>query len=206
MRKTDLLRSFDEIQFGSARTLNLRDTFPTAADARYRADAWLRQRQATSTEDLLIVTGRGKGSPDGIPAIKQVIILLLHSLRRQGVVKDWREHTPGSFVVQPAKMTELLSAMPRRREPANQPLRRDPAEVGLVLDGLAKETVKVLRILAERSLDDLGIKDRTGLVESEMARKLSALTPGLPVTGDRDAALRSVIIRATEELDAGKSG
>lgn len=206
MHKTDLLRSFDDIQFGSTRTLNLRDGLPSAADARYRADAWLRQRQATSIDDVLIVTGRGNGSPDGVPAIKQEIILLLHSLRRQGVVKDWREHTPGSFAVKPAKMTELLSAMPRRREPANQSIRRDSSEVALVLDGLTKETAKLLRTLAERSLDDLGIKDRTGLVDSEMARQLSVLTPGLPATGDRDAALRLVIIRATEELDAGKSG
>lgn len=207
MTKAELLRAFDEVQFGPDRTLNIRDSLPSAVEARQRADSWLRQRQVSSREEVLIVTGSGKGSPDGVPVIKREIILLLHSLRRQGVVKDWREHTTGSFVVQPAKMTELFSALPRHRDARNRrPGKNPPAEPTLILDGLEKETVKLLRLLAERSLDDLGVKDRTGLVESEMARQLSALTPGLPSVGDRDAALQSVIIRATEELDAGKFG
>lgn len=199
--KAELLRAFDESQFGPDRTLNLRDSLPTAAEARFRAESWLRQRQAQSPGELLIVTGRGKGSPEGVPVVKAELLALLHTLRRQGVVKSWREHSQGALVVEPASMSELLSA-PRRhrdskREKQNQNAVMHPT---IVFPGLSRETTRLLRELAEGSLNELGIKDTTGLVETEMTRKLSLLVRGLPENGDRESALHAVIIRAIEEL------
>ncbi len=199
--KADLLRAFDEIQFSPERTLNLRDSLPTGADARYRAESWLRQRQAQSRDEVLIVTGRGKGSANGIPVVKGEILLLLHTLRRQGVVKSWREHTQGAIVVEPASISELLSAPRRHRDS-----KREKQTVHSVMhptnvfSGLSSETTKLLRRLAEGSLAELGIQDTEGLVESEMTRKLSLLVRSLPENGDRESALRDVIIRAIEEL------
>lgn len=199
--KADLLRAFDEIQFSAERTLNLRDSLPTGADARYRAESWLRQRQAQSRDEVLIVTGRGKGSVNGIAVVKEEILLLLYDLRRKGVVKSWREHTQGAIVVEPAGMSELLSAPRRHRDSKREKPTVNPAmHPANVFSGLSSETTKLLRQLADGSLAELGIQDTEGLVESEMTRKLSLLVRSLPENGDREGALRNVIIRAIEEL------
>ena len=200
MAKRDLLRAFDEIQFGADRTLNLRDSLPSAADARFRAAAWLRHRQSLSRDEVLIVTGRGKGSQDGVPVVKQEILALLYTLRRQGVVKSWREHNPGSIVVEPASMGDLLSA-PRRHRDSKKRAADGTPDARELFAGLSSETKKLLRRLAESTLADLGVGHDEGLVESEMTRKVSLLVPGLPDGGDREEALRAVIIRAIEELD-----
>lgn len=197
-----MFRALDEVHFGPERTLNLRDSLPTAADARARAEAWLRLRQTISQDEVLVITGRGKGSHDGVAVVKTEIVSLLHTLRRQGVVKTWSEHSQGSIVVEPATMTELLTAPRRHRDSKrarNEPVSR-PAN--RAIHGLEPETEKLLRLLAEKSLSDLGIQELDGLVEAEMARKLSILVRGLPEDGNRENALHAVIIRAIEELDA----
>jgi hypothetical protein len=202
--KTDLVRAFDEIEFGPDRTLNLRDSMPSAADARHRAEAWLRQRQSISRDELLIVTGRGKGSPDGVPIVKAEIVALLHVLRRQGVVKSWREHSAGALVVEPNSMTELLSA-PRRHRDAKRAKGKPPASVQPIsgFEGINSVTQGLLRQLAELSLQDLGIRETDDVVGAEMARQFSQLVRGLPDGGDRESSLQAVIIRAIEELNAG---
>jgi hypothetical protein len=40
-----LWQSFDEANFGTDRTLNLRESLPSAIEARARAEAWLRMKQ-----------------------------------------------------------------------------------------------------------------------------------------------------------------
>ena len=40
-----LQRAFDEVRFGATRTLNLRESLPTGAEAARRLEAWLRQHQ-----------------------------------------------------------------------------------------------------------------------------------------------------------------
>jgi hypothetical protein len=204
--KQELLRAFDEIQFGAGRTLNLRDALPTGADARFQADNWLRQRHAESSEPVLIVTGRGKGSTGGVAVIKEQIIALLHTLRRKGVVRSWQEHSPGALVVQLATVTDLLSAPARHRDSkrGDRSSARDSEPSALA--GLDPETLKLLRSLSERTIADLGIRNAEGLIESEMLHKLSVLVPSLPDSGDREAALRAVIIRAIEEMNARKHG
>jgi len=94
-----LRQAFDEVRFGAQRTLNLRDTLPTAAAATSRTEAWLRQQQVERAGEVLIVTGRGNQSDGGIPVVREAVIRLLLVLRRRGVVSGHEEHTPGSFVV-----------------------------------------------------------------------------------------------------------
>lgn len=207
MTKAELFRAFDEIQFGHDRTLNLRDSLPTGADARFRAEAWLRQRQSLSQEAVLIVTGRGKGSPNGIPVIKEAVLALLHTLKRQGVVHSWHEHSHGAIVVEPAPMSSLFSAPRRHRDDKKARAQtRVATDYGEVFRGLEPGTVTLLRSLAERTLIGLGVSDEPELIQEEMTHKLSLLVPGLPETGNRESALRAVIIRAIEELDARKYG
>src|SRR3954470_3937859 len=89
-------KAFDEAEFGVKNILNLRESLPTVADARHRAEAWLRERQISQVTEVLVITGRGNQSPGGISAVRSGILALLPMLRRRGVVSEWREHSPGS--------------------------------------------------------------------------------------------------------------
>ena len=190
------------MEFGAERTLNLRDAFVTGADATFRTDSWLRQRHALSREPVLIVTGRGNGSAEGIPVIKESVIAVLHKLRRKGVVASWREHTAGALVVDLGSMNDMLTAPRRHRDSRREKAQSDSSRPKETFFGLEGETVALLRRLAEKTIFDLGVQDGGDLIESEMVEKLSVLVRGLPVDGDRESALRAVIIRAIEELDA----
>src|SRR5438105_14094129 len=97
-----VLKAFDEAEFGVKNILNLRESLPTAADARYRAEAWLRERQISRASEVLVITGRGKQSPGGNSAVRSAILGLLPLLRRRGAVTEWRVHSPRSFVRKPA--------------------------------------------------------------------------------------------------------
>ena len=92
-------KALDEAQFGMRNILNLRESLPSAADARHRTEAWLRERQIGRAGEVLVITGRGNQSPGGVSAVRGAIAALLPVLRRKGVVSEWREHSPGSFVV-----------------------------------------------------------------------------------------------------------
>src|SRR5438132_14011635 len=111
-----VLKAFDEAEFGVKNILNLRESLPTAADARYRAEAWLRERQISRASEVLIITGRGNQSPGGVSAVRAAIVALLPGLRRRGVVSEWREHSPGSFVVKLGSISSLLDAPRRKRD------------------------------------------------------------------------------------------
>src|SRR5262245_45437664 len=108
--------AFDELRFGPARTLNLREHLPTANEARTRAERWLRGKQVERAGEVLVITGRGKHSEGGTPVVRQAIVQLFASLRRRNVIEAWAEHTPGSFVVTLAPVRALFEVPKRRRE------------------------------------------------------------------------------------------
>src|ERR671921_2398468 len=93
-----LQRAFDEVRFGAARTLNLRESLPTGAEAARRVEAWLRQHQVQRSGELLVITGRGNNSESGVSVVREATLRVFHELRRKGVVEGFAEHTPGSFV------------------------------------------------------------------------------------------------------------
>lgn len=164
-------RAFDEARFGSERTLNLRISLPTVDVAVTRADTWLRQRQIEHAGEVLIITGRGKGSEGGVPLVRQGVIRLLHVLRRQGVIAGFQEHTPGSLVVELAPVRALFDR-PRRsgaRGPNTKPLDAN------LLKGLEPETETLLRELALRTLDELGVQQPDQFLADEMIRQFSIL-------------------------------
>ena len=189
--------AFDEVRFGASRTLNLRASLPTGDQAAERLEKWLRERQATAPkEEVLVITGRGRGSEGGISVVRESVVRRLSSLRRRGVVREIREHNPGSFVVTLAPLSALLEA-PRRRREAPPP-RPDPR----ALAALAPETRDALRVLAERALDALGVPGRPqGFVEDEMVRQFERLARAAGDGADREQRLRDVIRAATDELD-----
>lgn len=192
-----LQQAFDEIRFGSSRTLNLRPSLPTGSEAAQRVENWLRQHQALKSGDVLIITGRGNNSEGGISIVREAAIRVFHDLRRKGVISDFLEHTAGSFVVTLAPMSAMLDAGKRRREHTPLPPPASPP----TLATLDEETRRLLRALAERSLDTLGVRERGPFLEGEMLRLFGALAATLGHTADREAGLRVAIAAAMSEYD-----
>lgn len=189
-------KAFDELRFGPLRTLNLRDGLPSADEARDRADRWIRTKQVERAGELLVITGRGNNSENGVGRIRQSVLALLPSLRRRNVITGWAEHTPGSFVVSLAPMQGLFEVPRRRRE-------QEPAAVTPPsLEALSPETLSLLRDLAVTYLTTLGIHDFERFIETEMTAKFSALSSALSGDDeDPETELRAAIRHALDELN-----
>ena len=193
-----LHRAFDEARFGPARTLDLRASMPTAAEAARRAEPWLRERQMARAGDVLIVTGRGKGSPGGVAVVREAIQKLFRTLKRKGVIATFGEHTAGSFVVSLAPVRALFETVPRSRSHDARVPPADPKE----LRALDERTRALLRGLAERSLDVLGAPRTAGLVHDEMVRQFSILASAVaPDEIDREGRLQFLIEAARDAFD-----
>ena len=192
-----VLRALDEAAFGQKNILNLRESLPTAADARFRAEAWLRERQVSKSGDVLVITGRGNQSHNGVSPVREAIVGLLPSLRRQGVVSEWKEHSPGSFVVKLASISSLLDAPRRKRDrKASTPI---PSPKSLT--GLERSTLLLLRRLAVRTLESLGVRNPESFVETEMQSQFNSLAAGVIPGTEGEARLRDAIKDALERLD-----
>ena len=192
-----LRQAFDEVRFGAQKTLNLRETLPTAAAATSRAEAWLRQQQVDRAEEVLIITGRGNNSDDGISVVREAVIRLLHVLKRRGVVKGHEEHTPGSFVVSLADVSALWESPARNRGRGVAP----PAPTPPSLDDLDTDTRVMLRNLAERALEGLGVKDTAAFLQGEMLKQFGAIAATLGDTPGRDQRLRDAIRVALDQYE-----
>jgi len=190
-------KAFDEAEFGPKNILNLRESLPTAADARFRAEAWLRERQVSRANEVLLITGRGNQSPGGVSAVRGSIVALLPALRRRGVVVEWREHTPGSFVVKLGSISSLLDAPKRKRDRALVAKPADPRS----LAELESSTLSLLRRLAVRSLESLGVRQPEKFVDAEMLSKFNSLAGGVAPGVEGEARLREAISSALEQLD-----
>ena len=192
-----LQQAFDEVEFGASRTLNLRASLPTASEAARRVEAWLRQHQALQSGSVLIITGRGNNSEGGVSVVRETSIRVFHELRRKGVITEFTEHTAGSFVVTLAPMSAMLDAASRRREQTPQPAPASPP----TLSALDEDTRKMLRGLAEHSLDALGMRDREPFLENEMLRLFGSIAATLEDGPDLERRLRAAIAAAMSDYD-----
>ena len=192
-----LQQAFDEVRFGGPRTLNLRASLPTAAEAAARVESWLRQHQMQQSDELLVITGRGNNSADGVSVVREAAMRVFHELRRKGVVATFVEHTAGSFVVTLAPVSAAFEGAKRRPAQEVPP----PPAAPPTLSALDDTTRQRLRILAERSLDALGVRERGPFLETEMLRLFGILAPNAGGGPDREAQLRAAIERAMTELD-----
>ena len=204
MVRRPLQQALDEVRFGRTGTLNLRESLPTAAEAVHRADTWLRMKQAEGAREVLVITGRGNRSHDRTPVVREAVRRLLGLLSTRGVVVDHSEHSPGSFAVRLAPFH--ASQLPRvsTHEIAA------PTPPPPTLDGLLPETRARLRVLAEGSLQLLGVRDPSqAFIHDEMVRQCDALagaiTPAATGAADRERALQVAIERAIERLDDASS-
>jgi|SRR5689334_10218739 hypothetical protein len=190
-------KAFDEAEFGAKNSLNLRDSLPSAADATFRTEAWLRERQVSGAKEVLIITGRGNQSPDGVSVVRKGVLNLLPTLHRRGIVSEWREHSPGSLVVRLQPITSLLNAPRRKRDRDAPTASADPQ----ALSALDKSTLKLLRTLAIRSLDSLGVRDAEKFIEAEMLDKFNSLAASIPPGEGSETRLQKAIATALEQLD-----
>lgn len=195
-RVPSLHRAFDEMRFGADRTLNLRLHHPSREQAVRRAENWLRERQMSRAVEALVITGRGNNSPDGVSVVREAIVQLFASLRRRGVITEVIEHTPGSFVVTFARLNAVRDAPQRARNP-HEPAPRDPAG----LAALEPATRALLRLLAKRAIEELGVEPKPSFVEQEMLEQFAAAAAGVPEGADREARLRTALNAALHEYD-----
>jgi hypothetical protein len=192
-----LQQAFDEVRFGALRTLNLRASLPTANEAGARVERWLRQHQVQQSGEVLVITGRGNNSQDGVSVVREMSIRVFHELRRKGVIKSFAEHTAGSFVVTLAPVKAMFEAASRRREQTPLP----PPAAPPSLEALSDETRQLLRALAERSLDALGVRDRDPFMETEMLKLFGSLARTVYEGPDREQRLCAAIRAAMSEYD-----
>jgi hypothetical protein len=187
-----LQRAFDSVRFGERNILNLRESLPTPADAAARAEQWLRQKQVEVAEEVLVITGRGKNSDGGISPVRDAIVRTIASLRRRNVIERYEEHTAGSFSIRLAPVRAMLDAPRRKKE-------REAKGADPVVPQLSAANRKLLRDLAERSLEGLGIKETEPFLEAEMHRHLRELLKGIPVETDQDAKVRAALRAALDQ-------
>jgi hypothetical protein len=192
---SDLRQAFDQARFGPLRTLNLRETLPTAATAVTRTEAWLRQHQVDRSDEVLIITGRGNQSAGGVSPVREAVIRLLHVLKRRGVVTGHQEHTPGSFVVTLAPVSALWESPKRNRGRGVAP----PPPTPPSLDDLDDESRKLLRDLAERALEGLGVKDTAAFLNGEMLKQFGAIAASVGDQPGRESRLRAAIRAALDQ-------
>jgi hypothetical protein len=190
-------RAFDELRFGAARTLNLRDGLPTALQAETRVDAWLRRQQAEGGGEVLIITGRGVGSLDGVGKVRDAVQRKCVALRRLNVVRDIAEHGPGAFVVVVEPLRALVDA-PRLRTGKTTPTPiADPGELAALPDDVRA----LLREVAHLTVTRLGVREPSDeMIASEMRTQFGALAPGIVGEKDQIDALRRLLRRLRDEL------
>jgi hypothetical protein len=190
-----LRQAFDEARFGAQRTLNLRDTLPTAVAAAGRTEAWLRQQQVEHADEVLVVTGRGNRSYAGISVVREAVIRLLHTLKRRGVVASHQEHSPGSFVVKLAPVSALWESPKRAGGRGVAPPPRTPPS----LDDLDAESRTLLRDLAERALEGIGVKDTETFLRGEMLKQFGAIAATIGDRPGREERLKSALRTALDQ-------
>lgn len=192
-----LTQAFDAMRFGSARTLDLRTSMPTAEQAVQRLDPWMRQKQVEKAGDVLVITGRGNGSPGGVAVVRVAVRKALTQLKRKRVVADVQEYTPGSYVVTLERTAALFEAGKRTRDSECAP----PVRLTEVR-GLELQTVTLLRTLSARALDALGAPRSDRFMADEFQRQFSVLSAAIPADApDREVRLRETIAAALEAYD-----
>ena len=204
LRRSATQYAFDEARFGATRILNVREPMLSGDEAVRRTEGWLRAKQVERADEVLVITGRGSGSPGQVAVVRDAVQSLLRRLRRAGVVAEIREHTLGSFAVTLAPLRALFEAPARSRDGhagrQRFPTPRNPA----VLIGLADDTLRLLRQLAIQSLVSLGvIVPDDSFVQGEMERKFSMLARATRGTLT-ETALRAAVERALLEYEEGE--
>ena len=195
------MRALEEARYGPEGLLNLRDSMPSEAEAATRAENWLRERQVLGIAEAVVITGRGSGSPGGVAVVREGVRKVLSSLKRRGVVADFSENGPGSFLVAIAPLKNLFEAARRRRGPRETNAQRAGASGAAGMEGLSAATIAQLRRLAELSLLSLGVAADERFLEGEMRRQFSLLASSISGSVNSSHVLAEAIQRAIAEYE-----
>ena len=195
-----LQHALDEIRFGPTRTLNLRASLPSAAEALRRTEGWLRAKQLEGAREVLVITGRGNQSYARVPVVREAVRGLLHVLSTRGVVMAHSEHSAGAFAVRLAPATAARNVLRSERADSSSAVVIDPP----ALDGLSEGTRGRLRVLASGTLQALGVRDPSPeFIHDEMVRQCAELANtilGAASAAEQEARLREAIERALDAL------
>ena len=91
----------------------------------------------------------------------------------------------------------MLDAPRRKRDRNESQSAPDPMQLA-ALDGT---TLRLLRRLAVRSLETLGVRDLDKFIDAEMVSKFNSLAGGISAGIDGEVRLRDAIVAALEQLD-----
>jgi hypothetical protein len=174
--------------------LHLREPAASAAETRRQVERWLRARQLDAAEDVLIDLGPD-GGPAATSALRTLLGRTLRSMRRAGVVGSIREPAPGQFTIATAPLRALFEAAPRRGEAGRLATR--PVEAV----GMTPSTRSLLRALAGRTFQSLGVTDPGEPAIEGECRRLATLLSGEAADPPGDDALRRAVERAIREYD-----
>lgn len=189
-----LHHAMDTVRFGERNILNLRESLPTPADAARRTEQWLRQKQVESVAEVLVVTGRGNNSEGGVSPVREAVARMISLLRRRNVIAHYEEHTPGSFSILLASIEAMVSAPRRRRDRSAKPEAPSPSsEIG-------PANRRLLRDIAERSLEALGVKGTAEFLDAEMEKQFRAISAAVGSGPGHEARLRSALRAALDQL------
>lgn len=196
--------SADDSRFGPARRLDLRQVLATdGADASHHAERWLRERQAAKAGDVLVLVGRGSSPVTSAPdEARRTIEALLRTLRRAGVIEHVRPVHESGFVVRLAPLRALFNAPARSRGRWSPGDARRSVLPDVLPDVLPEDARADLRRIAELSLLEVGVRVTPALVDAEMRRILTRLSPAVAADesdrGDRYRFLLSAVRREYE--------
>jgi hypothetical protein len=127
--------------------------------------------------------------------VREAVIRLFHVLRRRGVVAGHQEHTAGSFVVMLAPVSALWESPKRNAGRGVAPPPKTPPS----LDDLDADTKLMLRDLAERALEGLGVKDTTDFLQGEMLKQFGAIAASIGDGPEREKRLRDAVRAALDQ-------
>ena len=105
------------------------------------------------------------------------------------------EHTPGSFVVTLAPVSALWESPKRNRGRGVAP----PPPTPPSLDDLDDESRTLLRDLAERALEGLGVKDTATFLQGEMLKQFGAIAASIGDRPGREARLKAALRAALDQ-------
>jgi hypothetical protein len=114
------------------------------------------------------------------------------------VIAAHREHSPGSFVVELAPVSSLWESPKRNR---GRGVVASPPPTPPSLESLDSDTRTMLRHLAERALEGLGVQDTSAFVHGEMLKQFSAIAATIGDAPGRDERFKRAVRAALDQYE-----
>ena len=153
------------------------------------------ERLSGGPADRMVLPMSREDIADYLALSVETVSRSLTQLKRRGVISRHEEHTPGSFVVVPAPLSALWESPRRKQGRGIAPPPATPPS----LEDLDENTRVMLRNLAERALEGLGLKDTAAFLQGEMLRQFGAIAATIGDAPGREGRLRTAIRAALDQ-------